>query len=109
VTKLDKADFNGKAALVAQKEAGIKDRLVGFVLKERGFPRHGYAVHWNGEPAGVVTSGVMGPSLGIGVGMAYVPVAASKPGTAIEVMIRDKACAAEVVRPPFYKDGSIRR
>jgi aminomethyltransferase len=109
VTKLDKADFNGKAALVAQKEAGIKDRLVGFVLKERGFPRHGYAVHWNGEPAGVVTSGVVAPSLGIGVGMAYVPVAAAKPGTAIEIMIRGKGCPAEVVRPPFYKDGSIRR
>jgi aminomethyltransferase len=109
VVKLDKADFNGKAALVAQKEAGIRDRLVGFVLKERGFPRHGYAVHWNGAPAGVVTSGVVAPSLGVGVGMAYVPVAASKPGTAIEIMIRDKGCAAEVVRPPFYKDGSIRR
>jgi aminomethyltransferase len=109
VVKLDKPDFNGKAALVAQKEAGIRDRLVGFVLKDRGFPRHGYAVHWNGEPAGVVTSGVVGPSLGIGVGMAYVPVAASKAGTQIEIMIRDKGIAAEVVRPPFYKDGSIRR
>jgi aminomethyltransferase len=109
VVKLDKAGFMGHAALQRQKEAGTRDRLVGFMLKERGFPRHGYAVHWKGQPAGVVTSGVVSPSLGIGVGMAYVPVAAAKPGTPIEIMIRDKGCAAEVTRPPFYKDSSIRR
>ena len=109
VVKLDKSDFVGRDALLRQKEAGIRERLVGFMLKERGFPRHGYGVHWNGEPAGVVTSGIVSPSLGVGVGMAYVPAAAARPGTAIEVRIRDKGCAAEVVRPPFYKDGSIRR
>ena len=43
-----------------------------------------------------------------GVGLAYVPAAAAKPGTAIEIVIRDKAVPAAVVRPPFYKDGSIR-
>jgi aminomethyltransferase len=109
VVKLDKGDFVGRDAMVRQKEAGIKERLVGFVLKERGFPRHGYPVHWNGKPAGVVTSGVVSPALGVGVGMAYVPIEAAKPGTAIEIMIRDKACPAEVARPPFYKSGSIRR
>lgn len=109
VVKLDKGDFVGREAMQRQKETGIKDRLVGFVLKERGFPRHGYAVNWNGEPAGEVTSGVVSPVLGVGLGMAYVPVAAAKPGTAIDVVIRNKSCPAEVVRPPFYKEGSIRR
>ena len=84
-------------------------RLVGFELKEKGFPRHGYEIRWNGEPAGVVTSGLLSPTLDRGVGMGYVPAEAAKPGTALEVMIRDRALPAEVVRPPFYKEGSIRR
>lgn len=109
VTKLDKGDFVGRDALVRQKEAGIAEKLVGFTMKERAFPRHGYPVHWQGRQAGVVTSGVHAPSLNVGVGMAYVPAEASKAGTAIEIMVRDKAVAAEVTRPPFYKDGSIRR
>jgi glycine cleavage system aminomethyltransferase T len=41
--------------------------------------------------------------------MAYVPRAAAKPGTPIEIVVRDRPVAAEVMRPPFYKDGSIRR
>jgi glycine cleavage system T protein (aminomethyltransferase) len=109
VVKLDKGDFVGRAALVKQKEAGVKERLAGFVLKERGFPRHGYAVRWNGERVGEITSGVLSPSLGVGVGLAYLPVAAAKAGTAIEIEVRDRVTPAEVVRPPFYTEGSIRR
>lgn len=109
IVKLDKGDFNGSTALRAQKEKGIAQRLVGFELKERGFPRHGYTVLWKGEPSGVVTSGLLSPSLDKGVGMAYVPVDAAKPGTEIEILIRDKGIPAEVVKIPFYKDGSIRR
>jgi aminomethyltransferase len=108
VVKLDKGEFVGRGALLREKERGVRERLVGFVLKERGFPRHGYTVRWDGRQ-GVVTSGVLGPSLGVGIGMAYVPAEAAKPGTLIEVMIRDRGCPAEVVRPPFYKDSSIRR
>jgi aminomethyltransferase len=108
VTKLDKGDFNGAAALRAQQEKGVVQRLVGFEMKERGFPRHGYTVRWNGEPSGAVTSGLLSPTLDRGVGLAYVPAGAARPGTAIEIVIRDKAIPAEVVRPPFYKDGSIR-
>jgi glycine cleavage system aminomethyltransferase T len=40
--------------------------------------------------------------------MAYLPAEAAKPGSEIEIVIRDRALAAEVVRPPFYKDGSVR-
>lgn len=108
VTKLDKGDFNGRAVLLKQKEQGIKQRLVGFEMKERGFPRHGYTVRWSGQDAGTVTSGILSPSLDKGVGLAYVPVEAARPGTEIQIVIRDKAIPAEVVRPPFYKDGSIR-
>jgi aminomethyltransferase len=109
VVKMDKGDFVGRAALEKLKADGIKEKLVGFQLKDRGFPRHGYAVRVNGEPAGEVTSGIHSPSLGTGIGMAYVPVESSKPGSEIEIMVRDKGVLAEVVRPPFYKEGTVRK
>jgi aminomethyltransferase len=109
VTKLDKGDFVGRDALLKQKKDGVAERLCGFVLKERGFPRHGYQVIVNGQPVSSVTSGVLSPSLGQGIGMAYLPAAASQPGTSIEIDTRGRMTPAEVVRPPFYKGGSIRR
>jgi len=109
VTKLDKPDFIGKDALVAQKQAGVRRRLIGFILKDRGFPRHGYEVRAGGEPAGEVTSGTVSPMLEKGIGMAYVPTEFSKPGSQIEIVVRDRAMPAEVVRTPFYTEGSIKR
>jgi aminomethyltransferase len=109
VVKMDKGDFEGRDALVAQKEAGVPRRLVGFRLKERGFPRHGYPVVADGAEVGTVTSGVLSPTLGVGIGMAHVPTALAKPGTEIGISIRGAAVPAEVVRPPFYTGGSVRK
>ncbi len=108
IVKLNKGPFIGREALQRQKEEGIRRRLVGFVLRERGFPRPGYEIRYQGEPAGEVTSGLLSPSLGAGIGMGYVPVEAAKPGTEVEVVIRDRLIPAEVVRPPFYKEGSVK-
>jgi aminomethyltransferase len=108
VVKLDKGPFVGGEALHRQKQEGVRERLAGFRLKERGFPRPGYEVRVAGEPAGEVTSGVVSPSLGEGVGMAYLPAGAAKPGTEIEVVIRDRPIPAVVVRPPFYKHGTVK-
>jgi aminomethyltransferase len=108
IVKGDKGGFVGRDALLREKEAGVRRRLVGFVLKERGFPRAGYPVAVNGETAGEVTSGVLSPTLGVGIGMAYVPAHAAKPGTEIGIVIRDRAVPAEVVRPPFHKEGTVR-
>lgn len=107
--KLDKDDFLGRNALARQKQEGLRERLVGFVTAERAFPRHAYEVRFNGEPAGEVTSGMLSPSLDQGIGLAYLPVEAASPGTAIEVVIRNRPVAAQVVRLPFYRQGSIRR
>ncbi|HET7322600.1 MAG TPA: glycine cleavage T C-terminal barrel domain-containing protein, partial [Longimicrobiaceae bacterium] len=107
-TKLQKGDFTAREALQRQKDEGVGARLVGFRLLERGFPRHGYPVRHEGEVVGEVTSGGVSPMLGEGIGMAYVPVAAAKPGTRIEVVVRNQSIPAEVVRPPFYTEGSIR-
>ncbi len=109
VVKLGKDDFIGREALARQKEEGPDRKLVGFVLQERGFPRQGYEIRVDGGHAGEVTSGVLSHSAGQGIGMGYVPAAAAAPGTRIEVVIRDRAIPAEVVRPPFYTEGSLRR
>lgn len=109
VVKLDKGDFVGAEALRRQKTEGPRERLAGFVMKERAFPRHGYEIRVDGVPAGEVTSGVLSPSIGKGVGLAYLPAESAKPGTAIEVVIRDRPVPADVVKPPFYTGGSLRR
>ncbi len=109
VVKPDKGDFAGRGALVRTKEAGPARKLIGFELKERGFPRHGYEIAHQGRVVGVVTSGVHSPSLDRGIGMGWVEATLAKPGTALDIMVRGKAVRAEVVRPPFYKQGSIRR
>ena len=109
ITKVDKGEFVGRDALRGQKEAGVARRLVGLRLIEKGFPRPGYAVLSDGERVGELTSGTVSPSLGIGIGMGYVPVELSKPDTELQVDLRGKPAAAIVQKPPFYTEGSIRR
>jgi aminomethyltransferase len=109
VTKLDKGPFLGREALIAQKEAGVSRKLVGFRLLERGFPRSGYEVRQEGVAVGEVTSGVVSPSLGTGIGLARVSSDAAKPGTRISIVIRNQEIPAEVMRPPFYTEGTVKR
>jgi aminomethyltransferase len=109
VTRLEKGSFIGRDALIRRKERGGGERLIGFRLAERGFPRPGYVLAREGEPIGTVTSGTLSPSLGTGIGMGYVAIEHAKPGGGIQVVIRDRRVAAEIVRPPFYRDGSLRR
>lgn len=109
VVKLDKGDFIGRDALLRQKEEGVREKLIGFVLQEKGFPRHGYEIRYQGEPAGEVTSGVLSHCTHQGIGLGYVAAEASKVGTDLEVVIRDRPIPARVVRPPFYAEGSLRR
>jgi aminomethyltransferase len=109
ITKLDKDEFVGRDALLAQKKEGMRRRLVGITLGERAFPRHGYPIVSSGEAVGVVTSGTVSPSLGIGVAMGYVPSKLGAPGTKLQVDARGRSLDAVVTRPPFYTEGSIRR
>jgi glycine cleavage system T protein (aminomethyltransferase) len=109
VTKLDKGDFVGRAALLAQKQAGVARRLVGMVVPGRGFPRPGYPIVASGESVGNVTSGTVSPTLGVGIAMGYVPAAVAAPGTKVGIDARGRLLEAEITRPPFYTKGSIRR
>ncbi|MBI2377106.1 MAG: glycine cleavage system aminomethyltransferase GcvT [Deltaproteobacteria bacterium] len=101
--KLDKADFNGKDALVARRAAGLTRKLVGFEMIDSGIARHGYEVFVNGERSGVVTSGTKGPSVDKAIGMAYVPSSVAAEGNTFEVDIRGRKAKAVVVKTPFYK------
>lgn len=103
VTKFTK-DFTNSEALQQQKEAGVTRKLIAFEMDERAIPRHDYAiVDADGKEIGIVTSGTMSPSLNKGIGLGYVPVALSEPGSKIYIQIRKNAVPATVVKLPFYK------
>ncbi len=109
VVKPGKGDFSGRDVLVAQKAAGVPRRLVGLHLLERGFPRPGYEIVTAEGVAGTLTSGTVSPSLGEGIAMGYLPAPLAAPGTQVAVRIRRADIPAVVARPPFYRNGSIRR
>ncbi|MDX6521040.1 MAG: aminomethyltransferase [Gaiellales bacterium] len=98
VCALDAKDFMGADALREQREAGGHDRLAAFKMDDRGIPRQEMPI----RPAGVVTSGTMSPSLGIGIGMGYVPGDGAAPGTAIEIDVRGRPLAATIATKPLY-------
>ena len=103
ITKLTN-DFVDSDFLKQQKQEGVKRRLVGFELLDRGVPRHGYdVVNGQGDKIGVVTSGTMAPSLKKAIGLAYVPVDMKAEGTEIYIAVRKKQLKAKVVSLPFYK------
>jgi aminomethyltransferase len=88
--------------LMMQQNEGVTRRLRGFVLEERGIPRHGYElVNAEDSVIGHVTSGTMSPVLNKGIGMGYVAKEYSAFGTKIFVKIRNKNIPAEVVKVPF--------
>ena len=103
ITKFDK-EFTNSENLKKQKEAGITRKLVGFEMIDRGIPRHDYEIADSaGNVVGIVTSGTQSPSLGIAIGMGYVPVNLSTPDSEVYIRIRNKDVKAKVVKTPFYK------
>lgn len=109
LVKMKKGDFVGRAALEAQKAAGVPRKLVGFTFTEKAIPRHGYPVFVNGAASGVVMSGIMSPSVGCGLGTAYVPTAHAKEGNTLEVEIRGKRIVGTITPFPFWKQGTVKR
>ena len=103
ITKVDKGDFVARDLIVRTKERGAGRKLVGFEMKERAVPRHGYKIEKEGREVGYVTSGTFSPSLGKGIGMAYIEVPHHATGTEIGIVIRNKAVPAEIVKTPFYQ------
>jgi aminomethyltransferase len=103
ICKLNKGDFIGRGLLQRQKEEGIKRQLVGFDVTDRGIARDGQDVLIGGARVGQVTSGSPAPFLKKNIGMAYVPVEFANSGRAIEIDVRGRLVAAQIVPLPFYK------
>ena len=97
-----KPEFLGKAALEQQKRAGLTRKLVGFEMLGPGIARHGYKAYAAGGE-GIVTSGTHTPFLKKAVGFAYLPIAATEPGTQFEIEIRGRRTPARVTSMKFYK------
>jgi len=97
-------DFIDREFLEKQKKEGVKRKLVGFELLERGIPRQHYPImDASGKQVGEVTSGTMSPMLNKGIGMGYVDTPNASPGTRLFIQVRNKSLEAEVVKMPFYK------
>jgi len=105
LTKLDKGDFIGKSALLGAKEKGLTRKLLGFEINQpRKVPRSGYKIFSRDEEEiGFVTSGTHSITLDKGIGMGYIDLPHSEPGTEVCIQIRKDLIPATVVKPPFLK------
>ncbi|MBI3600918.1 MAG: glycine cleavage system aminomethyltransferase GcvT [Nitrospinae bacterium] len=103
VVKFNKGDFIGKKSLQEQKKRGVRRKLIGFEMIERGIPRSHYAIFKGSRRIGDVTSGTMSPSLNKAIGIGYVQADMSNIGEEIEIDIRASYPKARIVKTPFYK------
>ena len=101
------ANFPGKDILQKQKSEGVKEKLVAFRLKDKGPPpRPHYLLFQGATQVGEATSGAPSPTLGYGIGLAYVRADVAEPGTALELEVRGARVPIEIVKKPFYKRQS---
>jgi aminomethyltransferase len=95
-------DFTNSAAIKKQKEEGVKRKLVGFKMIDKGIPRHDYEIKdASGKVIGKVTSGTMSPMLGIGIGLGYVSTENAGVGQEIFISVRNKDLKAQVSKLPL--------
>jgi len=107
VIKPEAKDFVGREKLLEGKKSALSQKLVGFLMRDRGIARAGYPIlNADGESVGVVTSGTPSPSLAENIGIGYVPKALSTEGSEIFVEIRGRKVKAQVVKTPFISKGS---
>jgi aminomethyltransferase len=106
VVKFKKSsDFIGKKALLKVREKGVKRTRVGIQMEERGIPRHGYEILDGEESIGVVTSGGLSPTLGVGIAMGYVSREYRKLETPVKIKIRRRLVKGKIVKShPFYDE-----
>ena len=92
--------------LAQQKADGVKQRLAAFKMTGAAPPpRSHYGVWKDGAPIGETCSGGLSPTLGAGIGLAYLPVEFAKPGSAIEIDIRGRRFPAQVEKKPLHRAG----
>ena len=106
IVKLDKGDFIGRDALIAQKARGLDRKLVGFEVTGRGIARPGQEVALDSATIGHVTSGAYSPCRKQSIGLAYVPPAHATLGATFDLIIRGQPVAARVVKTPFVDSAA---
>lgn len=107
VIKPDKKDFIGRAAMVSGKEKGLKQKLIGFKMVERGIPRQGYKLFsLDDREMGYVTSGTVSPTLNENIGIGYVDANLAAEGTEFSVEMRGRKVRARVCKTPFVNKKS---
>ena len=99
--KMNKDNFIGKEAIVAK--GPITKKRVGLKVTGRGIVREAQTVYAGDKVVGVTTSGTHCPYLGYAIAMALVDVDAAEIGTELEVDVRGKRVACQVIALPFYK------
>ena len=100
--RFDKEDFIGRGGLQGVVERGLRDMLVGFIMRDGLVPADGVPVVSGGKPIGRVTSSRMSPTLGKAVGLAWVPVDIAEDGNEIMIMVDGKPLPAQITMAPFY-------
>jgi aminomethyltransferase len=98
-----KGEFIGSDILRRQKAEGVRRKIVGFELMDRGIARQGHEIFAGDQKIGTVTSGTQTPYLKKAIGMGYVPLPFIDPGTEFEIDIRGRRVRAQIVPMPFYK------
>jgi aminomethyltransferase len=108
ICKLDKGDFIGREPLARQKADGIKRKLVGFEVTDRGIARDDQEVFIDEKRVGKVTSGSPAPFLKKNIGLAYLPVEHANVGQEMKIDVRGKLVGAQIVKTPFYKRPRVK-
>lgn len=102
VSKTKTDNYNGKEIILQHLKTGGSKKLIGLKMLDKAIARHGYDVFYNGEKAGIITSGGISPVLNENIALAYVKnIKEICPGSILQVMIREKLYNAEAVKRPF--------
>ncbi len=102
--QLEKDEFLGQPALKSLKDQ-VTRRRVGLELEGRRIAREGSEIFHDGNEAGEITSGTFSPTLEKSIAMGYLEKSLAKPGTKVEVEIRNQRIPAQTVKLPFYRRG----
>lgn len=108
IVKFQKGDFIGRQALERQLREGVKRRIAGFELVDKGVARPRYPAFVGGEKISEVCSGSFAPFLKKSIGLVYLPVEHAVPGKEFEIGVRDRKIAARIVPTPFYKRSDMK-
>ncbi|MBU2531040.1 MAG: glycine cleavage system aminomethyltransferase GcvT [Elusimicrobia bacterium] len=102
----EKGEFTGRDILLKQKEEGLKRRLKGIILEERGVPRPDSKVFKDGKLIGTLTSATYSPTFKKGIGVGFLSMPKLKTGEEIEIELHGKLIKAKIAKVPFYRGSA---